>query len=138
MKDIRGALRAILAADPTVNALCAGRIYPVQLAQGVRSPSVVYHRVTGLFDYVMNGPSGLVQSLMQIDSVAPGPDAATSLGNAVHDALTGFRGLVTFGSNSPQTSITIHGIFNTTERDSFDAVTEMNALQRDYQIWYWE
>jgi hypothetical protein len=138
MKDIRGALRTILASDPAVNALCAGRIYPVRLKQGDRGPSIVYHRVTALFDYEMDGPSGLVQSLMQIDSVAALEDAATQLGNAVHDVLTGFRGQVLFGSNSPQTSITIHGIFNTTERDVFDSVTEMVALQRDYQIWYWE
>jgi hypothetical protein len=138
MKDIRKALRAILVADPTVNGLSGGRIYPVRLPQGQRATSIVYHRVTGLFDYQMNGPSGLVQNLMQIDSVAVGNDEATALANAVHDALTGFNGEVFFGSSSPQESIMVHGIFQINDRDIFDTVTEMLAVQRDFQVWFWE
>lgn len=138
MKDIRKAIRALLLADPVVNSLSGGRIYPVQLPEGVRLASVVYHRVTGLFDYEMDGPSGLVQNLIQIDSVAVGNDEATNLANAVHDALTGFRGEVPFGSASPQESITVHGIFQTNDRDIFDSITKMMAVQRDFQVWYWE
>jgi Protein of unknown function (DUF3168) len=138
MKDIRRAIYALLNGDPTVNSLSGGRIYPVRLKQGVRDPSVVYHRITGLFDYQMNGPSGLVQNIMQIDSVATGNDAATTLANAVHDVLTGFRGDVPVGSSSPQESIFVHGIFQTNDRDAFDNITEMFAVQRDFQIWYTE
>jgi hypothetical protein len=138
MKDIRKALRAILVADPAVSSLSGGRIYPVRLPQGQRATSIVYHRVTGLFDYQMNGPSGLVQNLMQIDSVAVGNDEATALANAVHDALTGFSGEVFFGSSSPQESIMVHGIFQINDRDIFDTVTEMLAVQRDFQVWFWE
>lgn len=138
MKDVRKAIYALLMADSTVNSLSGGRIYPVRLKQGVRDPSVVYHRITGLFDYQMSGPSGLVQSLMQIDSVATGSDAATQLANAVHDALTGHRGDVQHGTGSPQESITVHGIFQTSDRDFFDTVTEMFSVQRDFQVWYWE
>jgi Protein of unknown function (DUF3168) len=138
MKDIRKAIYALLFSDPTVNSLSGGRIYPVQLKQGVRDPSVVYHRITGLFDYQMNGPSGLVQNLIQIDSVAAGNDAATQLANAVHDVLTGHRGDVLVGSSSPQESIYVHGIFQTSDRDVFDTVTTLYAVQRDFQVWFQE
>src|SRR5262245_23766620 len=138
MKDIRKALRALLVADPTVNSLSGGRIYPVQLPQGVRASSVVYHRVTGLIDYQMNGGSGLAENLFQIDSVAITNDDATLLANAVHDCLTGHRGEVFFGSSSPQDSIMIHGIFQVNDRDVFDNVTQMMAAQRDFEIWFWE
>jgi Protein of unknown function (DUF3168) len=138
MKDIRKALYALLNSDPVVNSLSGGRIYPVQLKQGVRDPSIVYHRITGLFDYQMNGPSGLVQNLMQIDSIAVSNDVATQLANAAHDVLTGHRGEVFFGSSSPQESITVHGIFQTNDRDIFDDVTQMFSVQRDFQVWFWE
>ena len=138
MKDIRHAIYRLLADDPTVNGLCGGRIYPVQLKQGVRDPSIVYHRITGLFDYQMSGPSGLVQNLIQIDSVATGNDAASNLANAAHDRLTGFRGEVITVSGSPQEIVTVHGIFQTSDRDVFDTVTQMFAVQRDYQVWFWE
>jgi hypothetical protein len=138
MKDIRKAIYALLNGDATVNSMSGGRIYPVRLKQGVRDPSVVYHRVTGLFDYQMNGPSGLVQNLIQIDSVAVGNDAATALANAVHDVLTGHRGQVQVGTSSPQESIFVHGIFQTSDRDVFDSVTEMFAVQRDFQVWFQE
>jgi hypothetical protein len=138
MKDIRKAIYALLNSDPVVNSLSGGRIYPVQLKQGVRDPSIVYHRITGLFDYQMNGPSGLVQNLMQIDSVAISNDAATQLANAAHDVLTGRRGEIFFGSSSPQESITVHGIFQTNDRDIFDDVTQMFSVQRDFQVWFWE
>jgi Protein of unknown function (DUF3168) len=138
MKDIRKAIYALLNSDPVVNSLSGGRIYPVQLKQGVRDPSIVYHRITGLFDYQMNGPSGLVQNLVQIDSVAISNDAATQLANAAHDVLTGRRGEIFFGSSSPQESITVHGIFQTNDRDIFDDVTQMFSVQRDFQVWFWE
>lgn len=139
MKDIRPALYALLVGDPTVSSLVGGsRIYPVRLPQGDRGPSLVYHRITGLVEYEMNGSAGLLQTLMQLDAIATSADAATQLGNAVHDVLSGYRGTVFFGTASPQNSVVVQGIFQTNERDIYDAPTEMTMLQRDYSIWYGE
>jgi Protein of unknown function (DUF3168) len=138
MKDIRPALYALLVNDPTVNSLCGGRIYPVRMKQGVRDPSIVYHRITGLTDYQMNGSSGLLQNLMQFDSVATTADSATLLANAVHDVLSGHRGEVFYGTASPQNSVFVHGIFQTNDRDIFDDLTEMFSVQRDFEVWFWE
>jgi uncharacterized protein DUF3168 len=138
MKDIRKAIYALLATDATVNGLCGGRIYPVQLKQGVRDPSIVYHRITGLFDYQMSGSSGLVQNLFQIDSIAVTNDLASQLADAVHDRLRGFRGDVAFGTASPRDTITLHGIFESSNRDTFDTATQVFVVQRDFQVWFWE
>src|SRR5262245_5182763 len=102
MKDIRHAIYALLFNDPAVNALCGGRIYPAQLKQGVTEPSIVYHRITGLFYYQMDTRPGLAQNLIQIDSIARGNDSATQLANAVYDVLSGYRGDVAVGTSSPQ------------------------------------
>lgn len=139
MKDIRPALYTLLLSDATVNGLVGGsRIFPVRLPQGTKAQSLVYHRVTGEFDYEMDGPSGLVQNLIQLDSIATSNDLATQLANAAHDVLTGFRGQVSFGTNSPQDFVFINGIFQQADRDLFDTVTELFSVQRDFQVWFWE
>jgi hypothetical protein len=119
MKDIRRALVALLLADPAVNSLVGGeRVRPIRLPQGERGPSIV-------------------QTLMQFDNVATSAGTATQLANAVFDCLSGYRGTVVVGSDSPAAAITIHGIFQTSERDTYDSVTEMFNVQRDMQVWYW-
>lgn len=138
MKDIRRALVSLLLADPVVNSLVGGeRVRPIRLPQGERGPSIVYHRVNGLVDYQLNHGSGLVQTLMQFDNVATSAGSATQLANALFDCLSGYRGTVIVGSDSPGAAITIQGIFQTSERDTYDSVTEMFNVQRDLQVWYW-
>jgi hypothetical protein len=139
MIDIRGAIRALLLADPEVNSSVAGsRVFPSPMPQGQRNPSVVYHRVTGSSDYHMLGASGLHQAFMQIDAWASTADGAVALADDVHDVLSGFSGIVVWGSGSPQNEITIRGIFQINERDLFDNITQLHRMSRDYNIFYAE
>jgi Protein of unknown function (DUF3168) len=139
MKDIRPALRAILLADADIASLVGNmRIFATNLPQGQRSPSIVFHRITGSSDYHLQGDSGLHQAFMQIDAWAASPDLAVSLADETHDALSGFAGDVDYGSMSPQLSITIRGIFQINERDLFDNVTQLHRMSRDYNIFYAE
>jgi hypothetical protein len=132
LKDIRIAFRALLLADPTVNALCAGRCYPVELPENVRSPALVYFRVSDFSDYHMLGDSGLQRISMQLDSWAENQDASVSLADAAHDVLTGFRGRVNYTSGF----VDIRGVFQTNGRDLSDHVTQMFNMSRDYQVFY--
>lgn len=75
---------------------------------------------------------------MQIDCWAQTLDAAVALSNQVHNELTGFRGTVLYGSNSPQDSIVIHAVFHEQGRDEYDATAKLHARRRDYFIWYWD
>jgi hypothetical protein len=132
MKDIRLAFRALLLADTSVNALCDGRVYPVQLPQNQRAPSLVYLRVFDFADYHMQGDCGLQRISMQLDSYADKHDNTVELADAAADALTGFRGRVTYGSEF----IDIQGIFQNNGRDLHDDITQMFRMSRDFTIQY--
>lgn len=134
MKDIRLAFRTLLLSDAAVNALCAGRCYPVQLPQNIRAPSLVYLRVFEASDYHMLGDSGLQRILMQLDSWADKHDSSVALADAAHDALTGFHGRVVYSGDSPGSYIDIHGIFQSNGRDLSDQTTQMFRMSRDYQV----
>jgi len=138
MKDARPALRALLLSSPAVTAICGQRIFPAQLPQGERRPSVVMNRTAGVFNYQMQGSGLLQQNLYQLDSIAETPDQADALASAVYDVLTGFRGDVAYGSNSPQSFVTFQGIFASNIRDLYDSVTQLNRLARDFLVWFTE
>ena len=137
MKDIRPALRTLLLSDATINSLVGGsRIWSVLLPQGQRSPSLVFRRITDFSDNHMNGDSGLQQTFMQIDAFATSHDGSVSLADAVHDLLSGFYGVVEYGSNSPPDFVQFQGIFQSNGRDLFDDPTQMFHMSRDYRIFY--
>lgn len=138
MKDIRPALRALLLGDAMVATISGGRIYPVRLPQGQRLASIVYNRISELGDYHMLGPSGLAWARMQIDCWAEKQDDAVTLANAVYDRLSGFRGIVLFGSNSPLDQIDIKAIFLDQGREDYDEIAELYRMSRDYIIRYAE
>jgi hypothetical protein len=136
MKDIRIAFRTLLLSDPTVMTLCGGRCYPVEFPENQRAPSLVYFRASGFADYHMRGDSGLEQIRMQLDSWADKHDSAVALADAAHDVLTGFRGRIVYGTDSPGAFIDIQGIFEMGERDLSDHTTRMFNMTRDFQISY--
>lgn len=140
IKDIRPALRAYLLGDSeiaaTVTAGSVTRLYPILLPQGITLPSIVYSLITEGTDYHMQGPSGLVQVRMQIDCWALTADAAVALANLVKDRLSGLRGTVAFGSESPQEEIIIRGVFHDQGRDDYDPIPKLYRRQCDYLIWF--
>lgn len=139
MNDLRLALRALLLGDATVSALVGGvRVHPIRLPQGQQNPSIVLNRVTESGHYVMSGSAGMAQARFQVDSWALTSQLANELGNAAYDALSGYRGPVSFGGNSPQDSFVIHGVFLDQGREDFDATSDLYRLSRDYIVYYVE
>lgn len=139
MIDVRLALRSILVSDSLVYSLTASgaNIYPVRMPQGLRAPSLVYNKITEREDYRMSGSTGLMNAQIQVDSWAETPQASADLSNAAHDALTGFRGSVLpVGSNSPEESIEVRGIFLSSGREIYDTQEKMHRSSRDYFFWY--
>jgi hypothetical protein len=143
MKDVRPAIRAILLADPLVNAAVTSggtqpRIYPVILPQGITAPSLVQNLISETTGYHMQGDDGLMTSRTQIDAWATNPDDAVHLAGLVFDCLSGYTGIVAFGSNSPQSNMTVRGIFQDQGRDEYDSDSKMHVRHRDFMVWYVE
>lgn len=139
MNDIRMALRQLLLADATVSGLVGGyRIHTVRIPQGQTEPSVVLIRITEDGHYVMEGSAGISQTRMQVDCWATHADLAVQLANAVYDQLSGFRGAVAMGNNSPPDSVELHGAFLQQGREDYDSTAELYRMSRDYIIWYRE
>lgn len=138
MRDIRLALRAYLLADGDVTSAVGIRVFPVRLPQGITQPSVVYNRISGNSDYHSQGSSGLVVTRMQIDAWAKTTDEAARVADIVKDRIDGLRGEVSFGSESPQESIEVRGVFHESEREDYDAEANMYRMSRDFTVWYAE
>lgn len=129
---IREALRAILLGDIAVSAAVGGtRIYPLQMPQGERDPSLVYQRVGGIAETTLDGPQTVRETRMQVAAWALDPDGAAALMTLAETRLNGFSGLVPVGDDSPQQTVNIKGIFLDTEFDSYDAQA---TLYRDGRI----
>lgn len=142
LADIRLALRAYLLADATVSAAVGGsRIHPTILPQGTNGPAVpavVYNLITELTDHHTLGPSGLVMARMQLDAYAATPNEADDLGRAIKERIDGAAGVWTYGSASPQESVTVQGVFAETARTGYEAEHKLHRSGRDFLIWYAE
>jgi uncharacterized protein DUF3168 len=129
--DIRPGLRTFLLADAGVSAAVGGsRIFPNTLQQGVKDPSIVYSRVSGLADHHMQGASGLTRPRFQIDAYATTQDLATNLADLVKFRLDGYSGLMG--------SVMVQGVFFDTEREDFQADIDLHRISRDYLFWFEE
>lgn len=143
MKDVRKAIRAFLLGDAAISTLVGGsRIYPGILPQGVAQtsvvPAVVQNLVTESSDYHMQGGSGLGQARIQVDAWAQSADAAVELANLVYDRLSGSKGTIEFGTNSPLENVVVQGVFQDQGRDDYDATSKLHTRRRDYMVWYSE
>lgn len=142
--SIIAALRARLIEEPEIVAVVGGgdsaRIFPLELPQGETRASLVNQVVSGHGDHHMQGASGLTKPRVQIAAVATTYAAARSLANLVKFAIDGDSGTWSYGSDSPQSSIDVQGVFFTgTELE--DRAGDRQNLYRvllDYDIWYAE
>jgi hypothetical protein len=132
--DPRPGIRAHLAADPAITAIVGSRIYPVQLPQGIRLASLVYSRISEIESYHNAGPSALMQTRFQFDSVSPVVDEATLLADAVKERLGGFAGAITYTGGV----LNVEGIFFDMGREDYDGEIAFYRVSRDFFVWYKE
>lgn len=126
-------LVAWLLADTALVALVEQRIHWSVLPQGGTGPSVALHRITGIRDYHMQGPSGLVRSLVQIDCWAPVYGDAIAVSRAVRNSLSGV------GRDDIETFQFV-SLLN--ERQDFDSGAEtaerFHRVSLDFELWHSE
>lgn len=132
---IREAFRAILLGDGQVSAAVAGtRIYPLMMAQGVREPSLVYQRVGGIRDILLEGVQQLRETRLQLDAWALDADAAAALITLAETRLSGYSGLVPVGDASPQQQVRVQGVFPAGERDGYESAAKLFRDGRDFRV----
>lgn len=132
---IREAFRAILLSDAALSTAVAGsRVYPLIMPQGVRDASLVYQRISGIVDILMDGPQALRETRLQLDAWAADPDDAAALIALAETKLNGFSGIVPYGDDSPQATLQVQGVFPVNERDGYDSNAQLYREGRDYRV----
>ena len=86
------ALRTLLAADAGVAGAVGTLVFWVEAPQSVNADFINLHLVSGVPDIAMQGPTGLVESRVQVDCWAATYSAAKTIGRAVKAAVNGYRG----------------------------------------------
>lgn len=124
------ALTALLLADTSLDALVGDRIYWDTVPQGKASPVVVMYLISDAPDYHAVGPSGLVDSLVQIDCRGTTKASALAVARAVQNVLSGYSGT--------QGAVRFHPILKVAGRSSFertDAGEKFYVASADYEVW---
>lgn len=114
------------------------RIYLLRAPQNSPAPFVIYQQTSSERWRDVNGPSGMVQASVQIDVYASTANAARDLHAQVEAVLDGFRGTVSYGTDSPRDSIRFAGISCQNDVDIFDQTDEpfLYRVSADYLITY--
>jgi hypothetical protein len=118
MKIVEYAIHSLL------QGLASGKVYALQAPQNTAAPFIVFQRAGGERYRSIAQPSGLARVQIQIDCYAADYYAAKSLAASVEDILDGYAGTVSYGSNSPQSTIRIGGITLESEDDILDQTEE--------------
>ena len=89
-----------LVTSPAVFALVGNRIEPSMSSENTQLPRAVYTRLSGSPEFFLQGESGIGYYTIQFDIFASSYAAADAVGEAFRNRLSGFRGVVTVGSES--------------------------------------
>ncbi len=140
MMTIEAAIVELLVQDTAVDALVDGRGYQLKFPQGPTYPALRVQLISEPIDYDLQAPTGLVQSLVQVDAAAAESDggdpydAVSQLGAAIDAALSGKASTV---GGSPDQTIQITAAFRVDRRVQYDPdELRVILLQQDYRVWW--
>lgn len=88
---MEAALIARLLATAGLTALVSTRINWSRRPQAEALPAIVLHRIDGGRDYHLTGPSGIIESRVQVDCWAASYGSAKAVARAVETTLSGAR-----------------------------------------------
>lgn len=92
-----------------LNNLAPGKVYMMRAPQNETGPFIIIQRVDSDRWRSINGPSGMAQANIQIDSYAKKYTTAKDLGAQVESILDGYKGVVYYGDESPSEFVRIAG-----------------------------
>lgn len=124
---MEAALIAKLLASAGITAQVGQRITWARRDQGGTLPAIVLNRIDGVPDYHLSGPSGLVESRVQVDCWGSSYGAAKAIARAVEAVVSGAR--------FTQGGVRFDAILIVDERDStFDETTPIFRTSLDLQV----
>lgn len=124
---MEAALIARLLGAAGVTALVGQRINWSRRVQGEALPAIVLHRIDGGRDYHTQGPSGLIESRVQVDCWGKSYGSAKAVARQVEAAVSGARFI--------QGAIRFDAILIVDERDdSFDETTPIFRTSLDLAV----
>jgi hypothetical protein len=131
---MKAALRSRLLTDAGIAALVGSRIAWAARPRRSELPSIALHLISAPRDYTMAGPSGLVNSRVQVDCWALTNAEADAVADAVNTALSGLRAEVN--------GVQFQGAFLENETDYTDDASApddvLARVSQDYSIWHSE
>lgn len=88
----------------------SGKVYNQLAPQTNDVPFIVYSRVDSSRWRSINGPDGIAQAYIQVDVYSHGIYVTKELAIDIENTLDGYRGVVNYGTDSPQDYVKIAGI----------------------------
>lgn len=124
---IEDKLVSYLLANSAVNAVFAGRIYPMLIPdENDALPAIVYQLIDTERDYSHSGESNLREARLQVTAWATKYKTAKTSGKTLADALQAWKGV--------QGAITIETVFIDDENDLYDSDAKLYGLAIDILV----
>lgn len=137
---IDAALRAILVDDGAVAALVGANVFVATAPQTTTPAYVLLLRPEpSLIDRHLNGRSGLVRDVWQIDCWAKDRVAADALGVAVRSAIEAASAQIIAGSGRATfATVELRSLRHQGRAQGFDPDLKLHVDRQAVAVWFWE
>ena len=118
--------------------LCDGRVYASRAPQNAQPPFVVFQETSSERWRDINAPAGMAQDTIQLDVYSDNNFQAKEIALQAEILLDGFRGVVFFGDDSPQSFVDFRGISRQNGGATLDQTDEpfLYRYFADYRVTY--
>lgn len=100
------------------------RIYPLRAPQNATTPFIIYQRTSAERWQGINRTSDIAQANIQIDVYADTYNSAKEISGQIQELLASYRGVVYYGTDSPQEFVSIKGVSVQSDFDTLDQTEE--------------
>jgi len=117
-----------------LSATIGSRMHPLRLPDTAVFPAITYQEITApiVATHDETAANALTHARYQLDAWAVSYAGAVALAKAIFDALEGFKGVITKGSDT----FTILSCLRSDKRTNNDPETSLFWVSQDFIIWY--
>jgi hypothetical protein len=132
--DVEQALVYKLTNTSAISNLVSTRMHPLRLPDTAALPAITYTQISAPVTSANGEASSnaLTSARYQFDGWAATYSGAVALGKAIFDALHGYQGTITSGSDT----FKIQACLRVDKRSENDAETGLYWVSQDFMIWY--